>query len=196
LIDGVLISSVKMSSVCALAIARSSRVNNSAKVSPFRRTTMAKLLLLARLPSRRHCRQALRTVVSVLFRPRPRSSGLRQWTFDDETFERSATAFENPDFVRISLYNYRWYLGLESGERKYDELEKKIATFLTIARPTITLEGDANGAPHPDPSIYAKKYVGRYEHRTITSGIGHNLPPEAPEAFAKAIVDVNAIDRP
>jgi len=119
-----------------------------------------------------------------------------KWTFDDETFERSAKAFENPDFVRISLNNYRWYLGLESGERKYDELEKKIATFPTIACPTITLEGDANGAAHADPSVYAKKYVGRYEHRNLTGGIGHNLPQEAPEAFAKAIVDVNAFDRP
>jgi pimeloyl-ACP methyl ester carboxylesterase len=86
---------------------------------------------------------------------------------------------------------YRWYLGLESGERKYDELEKKIATFPTIVCPTITLEGDANGAAHADPSAYAKKYVGRYEHRNITGGIGHNLPQEAPEAFAQAIVDVN-----
>jgi len=115
-----------------------------------------------------------------------------KWTFDDETFERSAAAFENPDFVRISLYNYRWYLGLESGERKFDELERKIATFPTIACPTITLEGDANGAPHADPSVYAKKYVGRYEHRTITGGIGHNLPQEAPGAFAKAIIDVDS----
>jgi pimeloyl-ACP methyl ester carboxylesterase len=114
-----------------------------------------------------------------------------KWTFGDETFERSATAYENPDFVRISLYNYRWYLALESGERKYDELEKKIATFPTIACPTITLEGDANGAAHADPSAYAKKYVGRYEHRNIAGGIGHNLPQEAPEAFAKAIIDAD-----
>jgi pimeloyl-ACP methyl ester carboxylesterase len=113
-----------------------------------------------------------------------------KWAFDDATFERSATAFENPDFVGISLYNYRWYLGLESGERKYDELEKKIATFPTIACPTITLEGDANGAAHADPSAYAKKYVGRYEHRDITGGIGHNLPQEAPKAFAQAVIDV------
>jgi hypothetical protein len=87
-------------------------------------------------------------------------------------------------------------LGLESGERKYDELEKKIATFPTIASPTITLDSDANGAPDADPSVYAKKYVGRYEHRNITGGIGHNLPQEAPEAFAKAIADVDAFDRP
>ena len=87
-------------------------------------------------------------------------------------------------------------MGLESGERKYEELEKKIATFPMIACPAITLEGDANGAPHADPSVYAKKYVGRYEHRNLTGGIGHNLPQEAPEAFAKAIVDVNAFDRP
>jgi pimeloyl-ACP methyl ester carboxylesterase len=114
-----------------------------------------------------------------------------KWAFDDETFERSAVAFENPDFVRISLYNYRWSLSLEPGERKYDGLEKKIATFPTIACPTITLEGDANGAPHADPSAYAKKYVGKYEHRTLTGGIGHNLPQEAPADFAKAIIDVD-----
>jgi hypothetical protein len=93
--------------------------------------------------------------------------------------------FENPDFVRLSLYNYRWYLGMESGDRKYDELEKKITTFPTIACPTITLDGDANGAPHADPSVYAKKYVGRYEHRNIAGGIGHNLPQEAPEALPR-----------
>jgi pimeloyl-ACP methyl ester carboxylesterase len=114
-----------------------------------------------------------------------------KWAFDDATFERSAKAFENPDFVRISLDNYRWYLGLEPGERKYDALEQKIATFPTIACPTITLEGDANGAAHAPPSAYAKKYVGKYEHRDLTGGIGHNLPQEAPAAFAKAIIDVD-----
>lgn len=105
--------------------------------------------------------------------------------------ERVAQAFENPDFVRISLNNYRWYLRQEPGESKYDGLEAKIATFPTISAPTITLEGDTNGAGHADPSAYAKKYVGKYEHRDIAGGIGHNLPQEAPEAFAKAIIDVN-----
>ena len=114
-----------------------------------------------------------------------------KWAFDDETFERTAKAFENPDFVQITLNNYRWYLGLEPGEAKYDDLERRIATFPTVDIPTITLEGDANGAPHADPGAYAKRYVGRYEHRTITGGIGHNLPQEAPEAFARAIMDVD-----
>jgi pimeloyl-ACP methyl ester carboxylesterase len=114
-----------------------------------------------------------------------------KWAFDDATFERSATAFDNPDFVHISLHNYRWYFGLEPGESKYDDLEKKIATFPTISIPTITLEGDANGAPHADPSAYARKYTGKYEHRNIRGGIGHNLPQEAPEAFAKAVIDVD-----
>jgi pimeloyl-ACP methyl ester carboxylesterase len=114
-----------------------------------------------------------------------------RWAFDDATFERSATAFENPDFVQISLHNYRWYMRLEPGEAKYDDLEKKIATFPTISIPAITLEGDANGAPHADPSAYARKYVGKYEHRNVTGGIGHNLPQEAPEAFAKAVIDVD-----
>jgi pimeloyl-ACP methyl ester carboxylesterase len=113
-----------------------------------------------------------------------------RWAFDDATFERTAKAFENPDFVHISLHNYRWYMRLEQGESKYDELEARIATFPTISMPTITLEGDANGAPHADPSVYAKKYVGKYEHRNIAGGIGHNLPREAPEAFAQAVIDV------
>jgi pimeloyl-ACP methyl ester carboxylesterase len=114
-----------------------------------------------------------------------------KWNFDDTTFDRTAKSFENPDFVKISLHNYRWYMRLEPGEPKYDELEKKIATFPTISLPTITMEGDANGAPHGDPSVYGKKYTGKYEHRTITGGIGHNLPQEAPEAFAKAVIDVD-----
>lgn len=114
-----------------------------------------------------------------------------KWAFDEATFERSAKAFENPDFVNISLHNYRWKFRLEPGESKYDELEKKIATFPNISIPAITLEGDANGAPHADPIVYAKKYIGKYEHRNITGGIGHNLPQEAPEAFAKAIIDVD-----
>jgi len=114
-----------------------------------------------------------------------------RWAFDDATFERTAKAFENPDFVHISLHNYRWYMRLEQGESKYDELEARIATFPTISLPTITLEGDANRAPHADPSVYAKKYVGKYEHRNIAGGIGHNLPQEAPEAFARAVIDVD-----
>lgn len=114
-----------------------------------------------------------------------------KWAFDDATYDRTAKAFENPDFVAISLHNYRWYMKLEQGESKYDELEKKIASFPTISLPTITMEGDANGAPHADPAVYGKKYTGKYEHRTITGGIGHNLPQEAPEAFAKAVIDVD-----
>jgi pimeloyl-ACP methyl ester carboxylesterase len=114
-----------------------------------------------------------------------------KWNFDDATFERSATAFDNPDYVAISIHNYRWRLGLASGEPQYDPLEKRLAQFPNISVPTITLEGDANGAPHPEPSAYAKKFSGRYAHRTIEGGIGHNLPQEAPQAFAKAIVEVD-----
>jgi len=114
-----------------------------------------------------------------------------RWAFDDATFERTAKAFENPDFVHISLHNYRWYMRLEQGESIYDELEARIATFPTISLPTITLEGDANGAAHGDPSVYARKYAGKYEHRNIAGGIGHNLPQEAPEAFAQAVIDVD-----
>ncbi len=113
-----------------------------------------------------------------------------KWDFDDATFDRSAAAFDNPDHVDIVIHNYRWRLGLAEGEPKYDDLEKRLATGPVITAPTITLESDANGAPHPDPSSYAKKFSGRYEHRLIEGGVGHNLPQEAPKAFAEAVVDI------
>ena len=113
-----------------------------------------------------------------------------KWQFDDATFERSATAFDNPDHVAISIHNYRWRLGLADGEARYDALESRLAKAPTIRVPTITMEGDANGAPHPDPKVYAGMFSGRYEHRLIEGGIGHNLPQEAPREFAQAIVDV------
>jgi pimeloyl-ACP methyl ester carboxylesterase len=112
------------------------------------------------------------------------------WKFDDATFNRSAVAFDNPDHVAIVIHNYRWRLGLAEGESKYDDFEKRLATGPAITVPTITLEGDANGAPHLEPSAYRSKFSGKYEHRTIIGGIGHNLPQEAPQAFAKAVVDV------
>jgi pimeloyl-ACP methyl ester carboxylesterase len=114
-----------------------------------------------------------------------------KWSFDDATFDRSAAAFDNADHVGVVIHNYRWRLGLADGERKYDNLEKQLAAGPVITVPTITMEGDANGAPHPDPSAYANKFTGKYEHRTITGGVGHNLPQEAPQAFAQAIIDVD-----
>ena len=116
-----------------------------------------------------------------------------QWKFDDTTFDRSAAAFNNPDHVAIVIHNYRWRLSLAKGEPQYDTLEQRLAEAPPIAVPTITLEGDANGAPHPDPGSYAKKFTGKYEHRTIRGGIGHNLPQEAPQAFAQAIFDVDRL---
>jgi pimeloyl-ACP methyl ester carboxylesterase len=112
------------------------------------------------------------------------------WKFDDATFNRSAPAFDNPDHVDITIHNYRWRLGIVEGEAKYDAYEKKLAMGPVITVPAITMEGDANGAPHPDPSAYKAKFSGRYEHRNVTGGIGHNLPQEAPEAFAQAVIDV------
>jgi len=114
-----------------------------------------------------------------------------KWNFDDATFDRSAASFENPDHVSIVIHNYRWRLGLAEGEPKYDEFEKRLAEFPVITVPAITLEGDANGAPHADASSFAKKFSGKYAHRIIKSGIGHNLPQEAPQAFAQAVIDVD-----
>jgi pimeloyl-ACP methyl ester carboxylesterase len=116
-----------------------------------------------------------------------------KWSFDDATFDRSAAAFDNPDYVAIVIHNYRWRLGLADGERKWDALEKRLAEGPVIAVPSITMEGDANGAPHPEPAAYRAKFSGKYQHRLITGGIGHNLPQEAPQAFAQAIVDVDAL---
>jgi pimeloyl-ACP methyl ester carboxylesterase len=113
------------------------------------------------------------------------------WHFDDATYDRTAASFDNPDHVAIVIHNYRWRLGLASGELKYDEWEKRLAAAPVITVPTITMEGDANGAPHPEPAAYAAKFSGRYENRIIAGGIGHNLPQEAPAAFAKAIIDVD-----
>jgi pimeloyl-ACP methyl ester carboxylesterase len=115
-----------------------------------------------------------------------------KWQFDDATFERTAASFDNPDHVAIVVHNYRWRLGLAPGKAQYDELERRLAGAPVIGVPTITLEGDANGAPHPEPAAYAAKFSGKYQHRLITGGIGHNLPQEAPEAFARAALDAAA----
>jgi pimeloyl-ACP methyl ester carboxylesterase len=113
-----------------------------------------------------------------------------RWNFDDATFDRSAASFDNPDHVAIVTHNYRWRLGVAEGEPRYLDLEQRLAEGPVITVPTITLEGDANGASHPEPSAYASKFAGPYSHRTIEGGVGHNLPQEAPEAFADAICDV------
>src|SRR5262249_15179411 len=113
-----------------------------------------------------------------------------KWKFDDATFARSAASLANPDHVGIVIHNYRWRLGLADGEPRYADLEKRLAEAPVITVPTITLEGDANGAPHPEPAAYAAKFTGRYTHRTLSGGVGHNLPQEAPKAFADAILEV------
>jgi len=114
-----------------------------------------------------------------------------RWKFDDATFDRSAAAFDNPDHVAITIHNYRWRQALAEGEVGYDEFERRLAAGPVISVPTITLEGDANGAPHLDAAAYAKKFSGKYSHRVVTGGIGHNLPQEAPQAFAQAVIDVD-----
>lgn len=115
-----------------------------------------------------------------------------KWNFDDATFERSAQAFDNPDHVSIVIHNYRWRIGLANGERQYDGLEKRLAQSPVISVPTITMEGDANRAPHPEPAAYRRQFMGKYEHRLIKGGIGHNLPQEAPRDFAQAVIDAGA----
>jgi pimeloyl-ACP methyl ester carboxylesterase len=114
-----------------------------------------------------------------------------KWQFDDTTFDRTAAALDNPDHVAIVIHNYRWRLGLAEGESQFHYLEDKLAAGPDIGVPTITLEGDANGAPHPDASAYAEKFTGKYSHRVVRGGIGHNLPQEAPQAFADAIIAVD-----
>jgi len=118
-----------------------------------------------------------------------------KWNFDDITFDRSAKAFDNPDHVAIVIHNYRWRQGLERGEAKYDDLEQKLAQGPVITVPTITLEGDANGAPHPPPSVYTSKFSGRYKNQIIDGGVGHNLPQEAPQAFADAVIEVDSYSK-
>jgi pimeloyl-ACP methyl ester carboxylesterase len=113
-----------------------------------------------------------------------------KWDFDDATFDRTAAAFDNPDHVAIVIHNYRWRLGLAAGEAQYDTVETRLAENPVITVPTITMEGDANGAPHPEPATYAKMFTGPYQHRQITGGIGHNLPQEAPQAFTQAVLDL------
>jgi pimeloyl-ACP methyl ester carboxylesterase len=114
-----------------------------------------------------------------------------KWNFDDATYDRTAASFNNPDHVDIVMHDYRWRLGLAEGERKYDDLEKRLAALAPITVPTITMEGDANGAIHAPSTAYRNKFSGKYEYRLITGGVGHNLPQEAPQAFAQAVIDVD-----
>jgi len=113
------------------------------------------------------------------------------WNFDDATYDRTAASFENPDHVAVVIHNYRWRIGLVDGDPRYSDTQARLANLPAITVPTITMEGDANGAPHPSEEAYRTKFVGKYEHRTITGGIGHNLPQEAPRAFAQAVLDVS-----
>jgi pimeloyl-ACP methyl ester carboxylesterase len=116
-----------------------------------------------------------------------------RWSVHDATFDRSAAAFDNPDHVDIVIHNYRWRIGVADGESRFDDVEARLATSPTISVPTITMEGDANGAPHPEPAAYRAKFTGHYEHRLVAGGVGHNLPQEAPEAFVEAVLDVSRL---
>ena len=121
--------------------------------------------------------------------------GSPRWEFDEATFDRTAQSLHSPDHVDIVIHNYRWRLGLADGEPEYEDLERRLAEVPVITVPAITLEGDANGAPHSDPASYAEKFTGKYRHRLIAGGVGHNLPQEAPQAFAEAVIESTASDR-
>jgi pimeloyl-ACP methyl ester carboxylesterase len=114
-----------------------------------------------------------------------------KWNFDDATYGRTAASFNNPDHVDIVMHDYRWRLGLAEGERKYDDLEKRLAALPAVTVPAITMEGDSNGAIHAPSTAYRNKFAGKYDYRLITGGAGHNIPQEAPRAFAQAVIDVN-----
>jgi pimeloyl-ACP methyl ester carboxylesterase len=118
-----------------------------------------------------------------------------RWAFDDATFERTAASFDNPDHVAIVVHNYRWRLGLADGDPAHDDLERRLAELPAIAVPTITLEGDANGAPHPTAEAYRSRFTGPYAHRLVTGGVGHDLPQEAPGAVLAAVIDVDDLAR-
>ncbi|MBE9462627.1 alpha/beta fold hydrolase [Dyadobacter subterraneus] len=114
-----------------------------------------------------------------------------RWNFDDATFNRSAASFDNPDYISIVIHNYRWRLSIEKGEKQYEDLEKQLAEGPVIKVPTITLDGDSDGvAPATDGTAYANKFSGKRIHKII-KGVGHNLPQEAPNAFADAIIEVD-----
>jgi pimeloyl-ACP methyl ester carboxylesterase len=116
-----------------------------------------------------------------------------QWHFDQATFERSAASWDNPDYIAIVIHNYRWRLSIADGDPKYDAIEKRLAAGPVIAVPTITLDGDSDGvAPATDGKAYAARFSGKREHR-IVKGVGHNLPQEAPQAFAQAVIDADAL---
>src|SRR5207244_9711380 len=108
-------------------------------------------------------------------------------------FDRTGRSVENPDHVAIVINNYRWRIALAQGEARYAHLDKIIASTPAIGVPTITMEGDANSAPHPAAAAYAKRFSGKYQHREIRGGVGHNLPQEAPQAFAAAAIDAEPL---
>ena len=116
-----------------------------------------------------------------------------KWNFDDATYDRTAASFDNPDHVDIAVHNYRWRLGLAKGEPQYEELEEKLFKGPPVTVPAITIASDFDG-PNADGKAYASKFTGKYSHRVL-KGIGHNVPQEAPEAFAKAVVDLDALSR-
>jgi len=115
-----------------------------------------------------------------------------KWNFDDATYNRTAASFNNPDHVDIVMHDYRWRLGLADGERKYDDFEKRLAALPVVTVPAITMEGDSNGAIHAPSTAYRARFAGKYDYRLITGGVGHNLPQEAPQAFAKAVIDADS----
>lgn len=116
------------------------------------------------------------------------------WSFSDATYAQTAAAFENPDYVSIVIGNYRWRQSLAPNEPRYAGIEKRLQKAPAIGVPTITLDGaDDPFTPAGDGAAYRAKFTGRYEHRTLP--VGHNVPQEAPQAFADAVIRVDSFTR-
>ncbi|MEV6283501.1 alpha/beta hydrolase [Kribbella sp. NPDC051770] len=113
------------------------------------------------------------------------------WQYDAATYGRTAASFENPDHVAIVIHNYRWRLSLAEGERQYDRYERVLQAGPAIGVPAITIGSDFDGAA-ADGTGYRDKFTGPYEHR-VFAGIGHNVPQEAPQAFAQAVIDADRL---
>jgi pimeloyl-ACP methyl ester carboxylesterase len=114
-----------------------------------------------------------------------------KWKFDDATYDRTATSFENPDHVAVVIHNFRTRYGVAEGDPQYAHLNDKLQAYPVITVPTITIASDFDGA-NANGASYRKQFSGKYQHR-ILKGFGHNIPQEDPQGFAQAVIDVSSL---